>query len=73
MERKLSWKEQRELAALETRVAELEAQVAALHVAIDASSGDYVRLQTLAEDLAEAEGGLDDAMARWMKMVENRG
>jgi ATP-binding cassette subfamily F protein uup len=73
IERKLSWKEQRELAALETRVAELEAQVAALHVAIDASSGDYVRLQTLAEDLAEAEGGLDDAMARWMEMVENRG
>jgi ATP-binding cassette subfamily F protein uup len=67
--RKLTWKEQRELEALEARIADLETQMAALHAEIDASSGDYLRLQALAERLAAAERELDDAMARWMEMV----
>jgi ATP-binding cassette subfamily F protein uup len=67
--RKLTWKEQREMEALEARIADLEAQMAALHAEIDASSGDYLRLQALAERLAAAESELDDAMARWMEMV----
>ncbi len=67
--RKLTWKEQRELESLEARIPELEAHVAALHEEIDASSGDYVRLQKLAGELATAEGELDEAMARWMDMV----
>jgi ATP-binding cassette subfamily F protein uup len=71
--RKLTWKEQRELEALEARIASLEQQVAALHAEIDASSGDYVRLQGLADRLAAAEGELDDAMARWVELAENRG
>ncbi len=71
--RKLTWKEQRELEALETRISAQEEQVAALHAEIDASSGNYVRLQELAVKLAAAEDDLNDAMARWMEMVENRG
>jgi ABC transport system ATP-binding/permease protein len=71
--RKLTWKEQRELEELEARIAEQEAQVAALHEEIDASSEDYVRLQELAEQLAAAETELDALMGKWMEMVENRG
>jgi ATP-binding cassette subfamily F protein uup len=71
--RKLTWKEQRELEGLETRIAEFEAEVMALHGEIDASSGDYARLQDLAERLAAVDVELDEAMARWMAMVENRG
>ena len=67
--RKLTWKEQRELETLEARIAGLEDHMAALHTEIDASSGDYLRLQELAERLAAAEGELDEAMARWMEMV----
>jgi ABC transport system ATP-binding/permease protein len=69
MVRKLTWKEQRELEGLEARIAELEAEVAALHAEIDASSGDYVRLQLLAEEMAETEQELDELMARWLEMV----
>jgi ATP-binding cassette subfamily F protein uup len=67
--RKLTWKEQRELETLEARIAGLEDQMAALHTEIDASSGDYLRLQELAERLAAAEGELDEAMGRWLEMV----
>ena len=71
--RKLTWKEQREVETLEARIAELELHVAALHAAIDAISGDYVRYQALAEELTAAEDDLNDAMTRWMDMVESRG
>ena len=67
--RKLTWKEQRELEELEARIPGLEAHIAALHGEIDASSGDYVRLQALADALAEAEQELDQAMTRWLEMV----
>ena len=69
VERKMTWKEQRELQELEARIAGLEAQVATLHAEIDASSGDYVRLQELAQRLAGAEGELDEAMARWLALA----
>ncbi len=65
----MTWKEQRELEELEARIAELEAQVTTLHAEIDASSGDYVRLQELAERLAAGEGELDAAMARWLELA----
>ncbi len=71
--RKLSWKEQRALEEMEARIAELEQQIAALHEEIAASSGDYMRLQVLADQLAAAEAELDGAMARWMEMMDNRG
>jgi ATP-binding cassette subfamily F protein uup len=66
-QRKLTWKEQRELEGLEARIHALEEQVTALHGEIDASSGDYVRLQELAERLAAAEEELDEAMGRWLE------
>jgi ATP-binding cassette subfamily F protein uup len=71
--RKVTWKEQRELESLEAHIGELERQMAALHEDIDASGDDYMRLQDLAERLAEVEVKLDEAIARWMEMVENRG
>jgi len=67
VERKMTWKEQRALEELEERIAGLEAQVTTLHAEIDASSGDYVSLQELAERLAAAEGELDEAMGRWLE------
>ena len=42
-----------------------------LHAEIDASSGDYVRLQELAERLAAAEMELDEAMGRWLELAED--
>jgi ATP-binding cassette subfamily F protein uup len=65
--RKMTWRVQRELESLEARIAELEAEAMALYEEIDASSGDYVRLQELADRLAAAEGELDEAMRRWLE------
>src|SRR5690606_33820627 len=49
--RKRSWKEERELEALEGRIAELEQEKEALTRAINESGEDYVRLQELAQEL----------------------
>ena len=68
--RKLSWKEERELDGLETRIQALEARKESLHVEINASSADYQRLQELAGMLAEVEAELDAAMMRWFELSE---
>ncbi len=71
VERKMTWKEQRALEELEARIAGLESQVTMLHAEIDASSGDYVRLQELAERLTAAEMELDASMDRWLELAED--
>lgn len=71
--RKLSWKEQREVEDLEARIHELEAQTAALHGEIHGSGGNYIRLQTLSEQLIAAEAELDSSMVRWLELSELAG
>ncbi|MFW6070540.1 MAG: ABC-F family ATP-binding cassette domain-containing protein [bacterium] len=68
--RTLTWKEERELEALEERVAELEEQKKALAAAINESGEDYVKLQELAAELQAVEGQLEAAMQRWMQLAE---
>ena len=68
--RTLTWKEERELEALEARVAELEKQKKALAAAINNSGEDYVRLQELAAELQGVERELEEAMQRWLQLAE---
>ncbi len=67
---KLSWKEQRELEEIETRIAVLEDEKEELSVAINASGDDYSKLQRLAEQLQSVEGTLDTIMERWLELSE---
>ncbi|MCU0500527.1 MAG: ATP-binding cassette domain-containing protein, partial [Anaerolineae bacterium] len=67
---RLTWKEQRELEGLETRIEELEAQKAALQAQINASGSDYIRLGELADQLRAAEVEADAASERWLELAE---
>ncbi|MEA3335240.1 MAG: ABC-F family ATP-binding cassette domain-containing protein [Chloroflexota bacterium] len=67
---KLSWKEERELEALEVSIEEMEGEKETLQSQINASGDDYARLQTLAERLQEIDAKLDRAMERWLELSE---
>ena len=69
-DRKLSWKEQRELESLEARIAELESAKTALTDAINAGGSDYQRLQAMGEDLAALDGELESILTRWYELAE---
>ena len=68
--RKLSWKEQREYAALEERIATLEQTKHNLAEAMNQCGDDYVRLQTLAEESDAANVELERALERWFELAE---
>ncbi|MCB0044878.1 MAG: ABC-F family ATP-binding cassette domain-containing protein [Caldilineaceae bacterium] len=70
--RKLSWKEARELEALEARIAQLETEKARLHTAMSDAGDDYQRLQELVGELEKAEAQLDDALERWFELEERK-
>ncbi len=68
--RKLSWKEQRELEAIE---AQIEAWEAAKAEAIDAMSQcgeDYLKLQQLSDEVSALDEKLDGVLERWMELAE---
>ncbi|MCI0393458.1 MAG: ABC-F family ATP-binding cassette domain-containing protein [Chloroflexi bacterium] len=64
--RKLTWKEARELEALESSIEALEARKAALAEAINTAGGDYERLPALVEELRAVEAELEKALGRWL-------
>jgi ATP-binding cassette subfamily F protein uup len=68
--RRLSWKEQRELAELEARIEALETQKASLQSEVNASGDDYLRLAELAEQLRQLEAAADAATERWLELAE---
>ncbi len=68
--RRLSWKEQREVEALEARIAQLEESKAALSNAMNECGDDYVRLQSLAEQLEAVDTELESSLARWFDLAE---
>ncbi len=68
--RKLSWKEQRELESLEARIAELESAKTTLTDAINAGGSDYQRLQAMGEDLAALDADLESILTRWYELAE---
>ncbi len=71
--RKLSWKEQRELATLEQTVAELEDAKEKLNVTINAGGSDYQHLQALGEELATLDAKLEIMLIRWYELAELAG
>jgi ATP-binding cassette subfamily F protein uup len=68
--RKLSFKEARELAGLEERIAALETEQAALHNQINSSSGDYQALLRLTAELERVSAELEAAVERWGALAE---
>ncbi len=68
--RKLTWKEQRELEALETRIAELEQQKNELAESMATSGDDYLALQRLSERLDGVDDQLSAALDRWFQLSE---
>lgn len=68
--RKISWKAQRELENVETRVAQLEAQKAKLLAEMNAAGADYVTLQRLGDQLAALDIDLESALERWLELSE---
>ena len=69
-ERKLSWKEQRELASLETRIAALETSKTHLLTIMNTVGADYVKLQQLTTQLEALEAELEGALERWLELSE---
>jgi ABC transport system ATP-binding/permease protein len=68
--RKLTFKETRELAGLEGRIATLEAEQAALQTQINTASGDYQALLRLTAELERVSGELEAAVERWGALAE---
>jgi ABC transport system ATP-binding/permease protein len=68
--RRLTWKEQRELESLESRIEEFDARKTALQAQINASGDDYIRLTELAEQLRSLETEADAASERWLALAE---
>lgn len=68
--RKRSWKEQQELNQLETAIAALERDKGQLTQAINQAGSDYTSVQTLADQLANLEARLDEALLRWLELSE---
>jgi len=67
--RKLSWREQRELEALEEEIAHLEETKTALLDEMNGAGDDYHRLHSLADELERVNGALDTAMTRWVELA----
>jgi ATP-binding cassette subfamily F protein uup len=65
---KLSYNEQREFDALSLRIAEIEAEQPALESELAQAGQDYLRLQTLSEQLSALEREYDLAIERWMEL-----
>jgi ATP-binding cassette subfamily F protein uup len=68
--RKLTFKETRELAGLEGRIAALEAEQGALEAQINTSSGDYQALLRLTAELERISAELEAAVERWGALAE---
>ena len=71
--RKLSWKEQRELENLETKIAELESAKTTLTDAINSGGSDYQQLQAMGEELAALDANLETILVRWYELAELAG
>jgi ATP-binding cassette subfamily F protein uup len=72
--KKLSYAEAREFAAMETRIAEAEAQLRASHAAMEdpAVTSDRVRLQNACNEMDQAQKAVDELYARWAALEEKQ-
>jgi ABC transport system ATP-binding/permease protein len=69
-ERKLTWKEQRELASLDQKIAELEQKHEELLAHMHGSGSDFGALHELSIQLEVNEAELEAATARWFELSE---
>jgi ATP-binding cassette subfamily F protein uup len=68
--RKLSFKEARELQALEDRIAALEAEQVGLEAQISTAAGDYQALLRLTAEMERVSAALEAAVERWGVLAE---
>jgi ATP-binding cassette subfamily F protein uup len=68
--RKLSYREQRELEELETRIAASEMRKAEIEAALSASATDHVLVQQLYEEMQMLSASLDRDLERWAELAE---
>lgn len=71
--RKLSYREQQELARLEVEIEALEANRKQLQAGINQAGADYRKLQALAGQLQTLEAELEAATNRWLELLEIAG
>lgn len=67
---KLSWKESKELEALEPEIEQIESRQAELTAQMAQVGADYAKLQTLSEELEQLEAALEAKMERWLELSE---
>lgn len=67
---KFSFNEQREFETIEDDIAALETRIAECEAEIGQSASDYVRLQTLMDQKAELESDLEAKTERWLYLTE---
>ena len=67
-QRKLSYKETRELAALEAEIAALGAEKQSLEALLSGGTDDYARLQEATERFAQVSALLDEKETRWLEL-----
>jgi ATP-binding cassette subfamily F protein uup len=72
--KKLSYAEAREFAAMEIRIAEAEAQLRASHAALEdpAVTSDRLRLQAACNEVDQAQKAVDDLYTRWAALEEKQ-
>ena len=69
-EKKLSFKERRELEETEARIAEAEGRQAAIEAELAAASDDYARVAALSEELEALHVRLERDVERWAELAE---
>lgn len=67
---KFTYREQKDYETIEADMAALEEKIAGLDQAIEASAHDFVKLNQLMEEKAEAESSLEEKMERWMYLED---
>ncbi|MCB0104389.1 MAG: ABC-F family ATP-binding cassette domain-containing protein [Caldilineaceae bacterium] len=68
--RKLSWKEQRELEAIEAQIEAWEAAKAEAMDAMSRCGEDYLKLQQLSDEVSALDEKLEGVLERWMELAE---
>ena len=67
---KFTFKEQREFDTIEDDIAALETSIGALEAQMAACGSDYVKLQELTEEQAREKAALEEKMERWAYLTE---
>ncbi len=70
MPRKLSWKEARELATIEARMADIEARLPEIDAAMISAGTHYARLSELQREREALDAEMEQLMERWLTLSE---